>query len=77
MRLSPIFKFVKIFEHIHCAKIVHIWSFSGPYFPTYGQNTGKHGPEKLWIRTFFTQLYKNLVENGVLDFNSFYKKSIH
>ena len=38
----------------HCGKSVHIWSCSGPYFPTFGLNTnlsafspnaGKCGPE--------------------------------
>ena len=36
-------------------KSVHIRSFSGPYFPAFGLNTWKNGPEKLWIRTLFTQ----------------------
>ena len=31
-----------------CVKSIHIWSFSGP-------NAGKYGPEKLQIRTLFTQ----------------------
>ena len=29
--------------------------FSGPYFPVFGLNTGKYGPEKLRIWTLFTQ----------------------
>ena len=29
--------------------------FSGPYFPVFGLNTGKYGPEKLRILTLFTQ----------------------
>ena len=32
----------------HCVKSICIQSFSGPYFPAFG-------PEKLRIRTFFTQ----------------------
>ena len=32
----------------HCVKSVHIRGFSGP-------NAGKNGPEKLRIRTLFTQ----------------------
>ena len=32
----------------HCVKSVYIWSFSGPYFPTFGL-------EKLRTWTFFTQ----------------------
>ena len=31
-----------------CVKSFRIWSFSGPYFPTFG-------PEKLRIRALFTQ----------------------
>ena len=30
-------------------------SFSSPYFTVFGRNTGKWGPEKLRIWTFFTQ----------------------
>ena len=30
----------------HYAKNVQIWSFSGWYFPVFGLNTGKYGPEK-------------------------------
>ena len=54
--------------HFHCLKSVRILSFSGPYFPTFGlkterygvsllfsPNAGKYGPEKLRIRTLFTQ----------------------
>ena len=36
-------------------KSVCIQSFPGPYFPTFELNTGKHGPEKLRIRTLSTQ----------------------
>ena len=44
----------------HCVKSVYIRNFSGPYFPAFGLNTerpnaGKYGPEKLRIRTLFTQ----------------------
>ena len=55
----------------HCVKSVRIRSFSGPYFSAFGLNTdryevslriqskcgktGKYGPEKLGIRTLFTQ----------------------
>ena len=46
----------------HSVKIVHIWSFSGPHFPGFGLNTErystKYGPEKLWIRSLFTQNVK-------------------
>ena len=52
----------------HCVKSVRIRSFCGSYFPTFGlirrgteylaifsPNVGKYGPEKLPIRTLFTQ----------------------
>ena len=39
----------------HSVKSVQIWSFSGPYFPVFGLNTEKCGPEKLHIWTLFTQ----------------------
>ena len=43
-------------SNLLCVKSVRIWSFSGPYFPGFGLNTGRHGvsmnagkygPEKL------------------------------
>ena len=37
---------------LHCVKSVRIRSFSGPHFATFGLNTA---PEKLRIRTLFTQ----------------------
>ena len=46
--------FISLFEQLrekHFMKCVRIWSFSGP-------NAGKHGPEKLRIRTLFTQWNK-------------------
>ena len=42
----------------HSVKSVRIWSFSGLYFPAFGLNTGKYGPEKLWTRTLFKQCMK-------------------
>ena len=57
-----------IFADYYCVKTVRIWSFSGPYFLAFGLNTerysylsvfnlnaGKYRPEKLRIRTLFTQ----------------------
>ena len=35
-------------KNYYCVKSVRIWSFSGPYFPTFG-------PEKLRIQILFTQ----------------------
>ena len=50
---------------LHCVKSVPIQSFSGPCFPAFelnteylsvfGPNVGKQVPEKLRIRTLFTQ----------------------
>ena len=39
----------------HEMKSARIWKFYGPYFPTFGLNAGKYGPEKLQIRPPFTQ----------------------
>ena len=52
----------------HCAKSVHIPSFSGPYSPAFGLNTvspnrGKYGPGKLGIWTLFTQWVINILES--------------
>ena len=40
---------------IHYVKSVRIRSFPGPYFRALGLITGKYGPEKLQIQTFFAQ----------------------
>ena len=32
-----------IFFNTHCVKSVRIWSYSGPYFPAFGLNTGRYG----------------------------------
>ena len=38
---------------IPCVKVVQIQSFSGQYFPVFGLNTGKYGPEKTpYLDTF-------------------------
>ena len=47
------------FLYKHCAKRVLISSFSGPYFLAFELKTVKYGPEKLWIRTLFTQCKSN------------------
>ena len=37
----------------HCAKNVQIRSFFGPYFPVFGLNMGKYGPDKTpYLDTF-------------------------
>ena len=39
----------------HCVKSVQIRVISGPYFPVFGVNTGKYGPEKTpYLYTFYT-----------------------
>ena len=37
----------EIMKRLYCVKNVRIRSFSGPYFPALGLNTGKYGKEKL------------------------------
>ena len=44
-----------IWNGLNCVKSVRIRSFSSLYFPTFGLNIGKYGPEKLRMRTLFTQ----------------------
>ena len=39
--------------HDRYTKSIQIWSFSGPYFPVFGLNTGQ---KKLRVWTLFTQL---------------------
>ena len=41
----------------HWVKSIRIWSFPGPYFPAFGLNTGKYGPEKLRKWTLFCPLF--------------------
>ena len=61
-------KFLLMVKHSHCVKRVCLWSYSGQNFPIIGLNTqrygvslriqsecGKYGPQKLRIRTLFTQ----------------------
>ena len=47
-------------RHHHCVKSVRIWSFSCPYFPALR-------PEKLRIRTLFTQCIHLQLLSGVTD----------
>ena len=64
------FFYTCLFAAFHCVKSVRIRSFSGPYFPAFGlntpylsvfsPNTGKYRPEKLRIRTLFTQCQTNV-----------------
>ena len=35
----------------NCVKGVQIWSFSGPYFPTVGLNTGKSYSVQMWKKS--------------------------
>ena len=68
---------------LHCVKSVRIRSFSGTYFPAFRLNTeryglpfgiqsecGKYGPEKLQLRTPFTQCYlrfRKSSENAIIS----------
>ena len=56
----------------HFVKSARIRSFSGPYFPSnlsvFSPNAGKYGPEKLRIRTLFTQ-WKVIDVNFLMYFN--------
>ena len=48
----------KIMEHIHCMKIVRIWSLPSPHFPAFGLNTERYSASlriqsecgKVWTR---------------------------
>ena len=45
------------FENIHCVKSSKYGVFSGPYFPVFGLNTGKYGPEKTpYLDTFHAEI---------------------
>ena len=50
--------------NFHCVNSVQILSFCGPYFPVFGLNTGKYGPEKLRIWILLTQCWEqgNLIK---------------
>ena len=65
---------ILIFQISHCVQSVHIPSYSAPYFPHsdwiqrdteylsgFSPNAGKYGPEKLRIRTLFTQWVKHIL----------------
>ena len=41
----------------YCVKKVSIWSYSGPYLSVFSPNSAKYEPEKLRIRTLFTQCF--------------------
>ena len=57
-------------KNIHSVKSVQIWSFSGPCFPVFGLNTGKHGPGKTpYLYSFHAVISKkrntNFLKNGI------------
>ena len=58
--------------YLHCVKSVHIWSFSGPYFPVFGLDTERYGPKKFRMRTLFTQCSSLTKQLVLLDFNFWY-----
>ena len=43
----------------HCVKSVRIWSYCGPYFPAFGQNTG---PKNTEYGHFFRSVCDSLME---------------
>ena len=45
--------YLKTSDDFHCLRSGRIRSVSGPYFPAFGLNTRKYGPEKLRIWTLF------------------------
>ena len=50
----------EITEQRNCAKSVQIRAFCGLYFPVFGLNTGKYGPEKtLYLDTFHAVIGAN------------------
>ena len=51
-------------DFYHCVKSVQIGSFFGPYFPEFGPNTGKYGPE---ITPYFDTFH---APDGSIDHNS-------
>ena len=57
--------------NMHNVKSVHIRSFSGPYFPAFGLNTGKKGLEKLQILTFITQCNMAILRKVIPSENLF------
>ena len=53
-------KSLRNMKNKHCVKSARIWNFSGPYFPVFGLNTERYGPEKLRIRMNKTLLEKQV-----------------
>ena len=53
-------------------KVFKYGVFSGPYFPVFGLNTGKYGPEKLRIWTLFTQWETYVFEREPFSFMKSY-----
>ena len=49
-----------------CVKIARIWSFSGPHIPylsAFSSNVEKYGPQKLQIRTLFSQCIMQILNH--------------
>ena len=41
--------------------------FSGPYFPVFGLNTGKYGPEKTsYFNTFYAVIFNGIIQRFVI-----------
>ena len=61
----------------HCVKSVQYGVFSGPYFPAFGLNTGKHGPKKApYLDTFRTFLGLQVTEESKSSWKLDQSKSI-
>ena len=79
------FACTRIPSPFQCVENVRVWSFSGPFFRPFGLNTeryqylnvfspnvGKYGPEKLQMRTIFTQCFTwSLTLISLLPLNDF------
>ena len=52
---------------------VTLRSFSGPYFPVFGLNTGKYGPEKTLYLDIFRTVYASHTVRNSIPFLVFYK----
>ena len=54
------YEILLILHDLHCVKSVRIRSYSGPYFPAYGQNTERYGVSQLYL----VQMRENADQNN-------------
>ena len=53
--------YLSIQNSITTKKVSKYGVFSGPYFPVFGRNTGKYGPEKTpYLDTFYAELRETI-----------------